>query len=81
MNSLEARGIQEAGRVAEDHPSIAGDGRNRPPAAVGHRFGAVANHLAALEQLCDPRMPLKLLQHALRVEARIGVVESGDESE
>ena len=81
MNSLEPRRIQEAGRVAEDHPSIARDRRNRPPAAVRHRLRAVADHLAALEQLRHKRMPLELLQHALRIEPRIGVVESRHEAE
>src|SRR5207302_10397172 len=51
-----------------------------PPTAVGHGFGAVANHLAAFEQLRDQRMFLEFLEHALRVETRVGVVESGDEA-
>src|SRR5579859_7971750 len=81
MNPLETRRVQESGRVAEDHPTVACHWRNRPPTAVGHRFGPVADHLAALEQFGHPWMPLELLQHALRIEPRIGVVEPGYESE
>ncbi len=54
MNSLQPLRIQEAGGVAEDHPAVAGNRRNRPPAAVGQRLRAVANHLAAFEQLAQP---------------------------
>ena len=81
MNALQPLRIQEAGGVAEDHPAIAGHRRNRPPAAVGQRLRAVANHLAAFEQLGHKRMPLELLQHALRIETRVGIVEPGDEAE
>src|ERR1700726_3485043 len=51
VNALEARGIQESCRVAEDHPSITSDRRNGPPAAVRHRLRAIADHLSAFEQL------------------------------
>ena len=81
MNSLQSRRIQEAGRVAEDHPSISCNRRNRPPSAVRHRLRAVADHLAALEQLGHEGMLLEILQHVLRIEPRIGVVEACHESE
>ncbi len=81
MNALEARGVHEAGGVAENHPAIAGNRRNRPPAAVRHRLRAVADHLSAFEQLSNEGMLLEFLQHALRVEARVGIVESSDETE
>ena len=81
MNAFQPLRIQKAGGVAEDHPAIAGHRRNRPPAAVGQRLGAVADHLAAFEQLGHERMPLELLQHALRIETRVGIVEPGDEAE
>ena len=81
MNSLQALRIQKAGGVAEDHPAIARNRRNRPPSAVRHRLRAVADHLAAFEQLRDKRMLLEVLQHVLRIEPRIGIVEAGHEAE
>src|SRR5579864_5332020 len=81
MNSLEPGRIEEAGGVAEDHPSVAGDGRDRPPTAIGHGLRAIADHLAAFEQLGDKWMLLEFLQHVLGIEPRIGIVESGDETE
>ena len=81
MNPFQALRIQQAGGVAEDHPAIAGQRRNRPPAAVGHRLRAVADHLAAFEKLGDERVFLEFLQDALGIEARIGIVEPGHEAE
>ena len=51
VNALEALRVEEAGGVADDHPAIAGQRRHRPPSAIGQRLCAVADHLAALEQL------------------------------
>ncbi len=81
MNALESRRVQEAGGVSENHPAITANRRNRPPAAVRHGLRSVANHFAALKQLCYQRMFLEFLQHALRVEARIWIIESGNEPE
>src|SRR5579864_3894277 len=81
MDSLQPRRIEEAGRVAEDHPTVARHRRNRPPTAVRHRLRPVADHLAALEKLRNERMLLELLQNVLRIEPRISVVEPGYESE
>src|SRR3982074_3842114 len=81
MNSFQAREIQKPGGVADDHPSIAAEGRQRPPPAVGKRLSAVADHLAASNQLGNKRMLFESLQHMLRVEARVAIVESGNESE
>src|SRR5580658_2733327 len=49
MNAFQARGIQEAGGVANDHPSVAAERWQRPPSTIGKRLGAIANHLAAGE--------------------------------
>src|SRR5260221_2572611 len=80
MNPFEARGLKEAGGVANDHPSLAGERRQRPPSAVRKRLGAIADHFAAVEQLGNKRMLLEGLKHVLRVEARVAIVESGNES-
>ena len=74
----EFRKPAESPRIIQPLPATR---RNRPPAAVGQRLGAVADHLAAFEQLGDERMLLEFLQHTLRIEARIGIVEPGDEAE
>src|SRR5690348_15806196 len=81
MNSLETLRIEKPGRVAEDHPAIPRDRRNGPPTAVWQRLRAVANHLAAFEQLGNERMLFEILQHVLRIEARVGIIEAGDEAE
>src|SRR5215469_4258958 len=77
MNSLQSLRVEEARRVSQDHPSIARQRRDCPPAAIGQRFRTVADHFAAFEQPGHERMPLELLQHSLRIEARIGVVQAG----
>ncbi len=80
MNPFQARGIQEAGGVSNDHPSIAAERRQRPPSAIGKRLGAVADHLATGKQLGNKRMLFEGLKHALRVEARVAIIEPGNET-
>src|ERR1039457_6442188 len=80
MNPLQSRGIQKTGGIADDHPSISGEGWQRPPSAIGKRLGAVAEHLAAGEQSCNERMLLERLQHMLRIEARVAIIEAGNEA-
>src|SRR5580698_200741 len=81
MNSFEALRVKETGGVAENHPAVARDRRNRPPAAIRQRLRAVANHLAALEQLRHKRMLLEIMQHVLRIQTWVGIIEAGDEAE
>jgi len=51
-----------------------------PPILRKASIRAVTNHLAA-QAACDHGMLFEILQHALRIEPRIGIVESGDESQ
>src|SRR5277367_2013878 len=81
MNSFQPRRIQKAGRVPDDHPSIAAEWRQRPPSTVGQRLCAVADHLAAFQQSSDEGMLLESLQHVLWIEAGIAIIETGDKSE
>src|SRR5271157_919270 len=81
MNPFEPLRIQESGGVSEHHPAVARERRNAPPTPVRQGLRAVADHLSILQQLGDEGVLLKFLQHALRVEARIAVVESSDETE
>ena len=53
----------------------------RVPAAFGQRLGAVAHHLAAVEQRRDERMLLEAVERHVRIEQRILVVEPDDEAE
>src|SRR5208337_1135255 len=80
MNALQPLRIQEAGGVAKDHPAVARDWRNAPPAAIWQGLRAVANHLPAFQQFGDEWVLFEFLQHALGIEARITIVESGDET-
>src|SRR5580700_5795096 len=81
MNSFEALRIEETGGIAEDHPAITCNRRNRPPAAIGQGLRTVADHLAALEQFRHKGMLLEILQHVLRIETWVGIIEAGHEAE
>src|SRR3954447_21708765 len=81
MNALESGRIQKSCGISKYHPPISSYGRNGPPAPVGQRFGAVANHLSAFQQLHHKWMFLKFLQNALRIEPRVGIIEAGHKSE
>src|SRR5579864_7670946 len=81
MYALQPLRVQKPGRVSDNHPAIARKRRNRPPAAIRQRFRAIADHLAAFEQLRDEWMSLEFLQHVLGIGARIGIVESDYETQ
>src|SRR5438132_9169760 len=81
MNALEPLRVEQARRVASDHPAIAGHARHRPPTAIGECLGAIADHLSASQQLANERVLLKTLQRMLRIEAWVFVIQSGDKSE
>src|SRR5207237_7472876 len=65
VNAFQPLRVEQARRVASDHPAIAGHARQRPPASVRKCFGAVADHLAAGQQLANERVLLETLQHML----------------
>src|SRR5581483_7988876 len=79
MDSLEALRVEESSGIAKDHPAIAGNRRNRIPAPVRQRLRAIADHLAAFKQFGDEGMLLENLQHTLRIEPRVRIVEAGYE--
>ena len=81
MNPLQPLRVQESRGVAKNHPTITCNRRNRPPPTVRQRLRTVANHLSAFKQLGHKRMPFQLLQHALRIKARIGIIEASNEAE
>ena len=81
VDALEPHRVQEPAGVAGDQRAVGVDARDRVPAAFGQRLGAVAHHLAALEQRRDERMPLEVLERDVRIEQRILVVEPDDEAD
>src|SRR5712692_6209553 len=49
--------------------------------AGSNRFGAVANHLAAIQKFCDERMRLEPLKLRMWIDQRIAIVETGNVAE
>src|SRR5579872_2631357 len=80
MDSLKSSGVYESSGVAENHPAIACERRQREPSAVGHGLGPVANHLAAFEHLLHKGMLLEGLQNMLWINAWVFVIEASDEA-
>ena len=81
VNSLEALRIQQAGGIADDQAAVHVAARHRIPAAVGNRFRAVADELAAFENLLDERMRFEFLKRFVRIEERVVIFEADDHAE
>ena len=81
MDALEAHRVHEVRRVADDQGAVEEQLRLRVPAALGQGLGAVAHHLAAVENAADERMQLEVLEGGVRIEQRIAVVETDDEAD
>src|SRR5437667_6566583 len=81
VNAFQPLRVEQSRRVTSDHPAIARHARQRPPTAIGKSLGAIADHLAAGQQIANERVLLKTLQHMLRIEAWVFVIQSGDKSE
>src|SRR5215216_1402567 len=81
MNALEAHRVQEAAGVARDQGAIHERPWNRVPAAFRQGFCAVAYEGTAVEQLRDRRVLLEAVEGHVRIEARIVVIESHDETD
>ncbi len=77
MNAFEPHSVEKARRVADEQQPVGVRARHREEAALGNRFGAVANHLAAVEHRANRRMLLHPLQLVVRIGRRILVVETG----
>src|SRR5664279_4389752 len=80
MNPLQPLRIQEAGGVAQNHPTIARNRRDAPPASVRERLRAITDHLAAFKKFRNERMLLEFLQDALRIDTWIGIIQAGDKT-
>ena len=73
--------LRNAAGIARDQRAIHVRLRDRVPSAFGQRLGAVADHLAAVEQPGDERMLLEAIERHVRVEQRILVVEPDHETD
>ena len=80
MDSLEAQRIQKSRGIANQQHAIVRAFGQGPPAALGQRLGAVANHLPVGQKLFHERMQLECLEGHVRVEHRIRIVETSDKS-
>ena len=78
VNSLQSLRVEKPGAVANQQHSVGVNLRHREVAAGGDCLRAVANHLAAFEQLRDKRMRLEALKLGVRIEQRILIIQSGD---
>ena len=81
MDSFQPLRIEKAGAVADQERAVCGGRGDGKISAFGNGFRAVAEHLAALEHAPQPRVRLPLLKGAMRVEARVPVVEAGNEAD
>ena len=81
VDSLEALGIQQARRIADDQATIHVTSRHGIPAAVGNRLRAVTNQLAAFENPLYERMRFEFLKCFVRIEKRIVIFEAHDHAE
>src|SRR6185312_3983183 len=80
VNSLDLGEIHPAARVADQHRARHFELRERLPAARGDGARARRDDLAAFEQRLHVRMVLELLKRLERLEARVLIVEPGDEA-
>ncbi len=81
MNAFESLGIEEAAGVADDECAVYVGAGHRVPAAVGERFGAIADEFAPFENFFEKRMRLPGLKRGVRIELRVGVFEREDEAD
>ena len=71
VRTLDARRIEEAGIVADQHATGESELRQRLQAAGGDGTGTVGDALAAFEELADFRMCLEALEFLIRREVGV----------
>ena len=77
----ETHRVHEAASVAGDQPAVEVHTRHRVPAALRQGFRAIADHLAAGQQVRHQRVLLELQERLVRIEHRVFVVEPGDKTD
>src|SRR6185295_20097569 len=80
-NSLQAHGIQEPCRIADDHSPIEIVLRLRPVATLRNGLCAVGMYSAAGEQVANKRMVLEFLKSLVRIRFRIVIIETDDQTD
>ena len=80
VNAFEPQRVEKPCRIADNQRTVDRTFRQRQPTALGQRLRAVADHLAAPQQLADKRVQLELLECDMRIERGILVVEARDET-
>jgi len=81
VDPLDALGIHEPRRVADDEAAVRREARQGVRAALRDGLGAVGDALAPLEEPREERVRLEALHRLVRVEQRVAVVERNDEPE
>ena len=80
MASLDARGVEKAGVVADERASRENELRQRLQPSCGDRARAVADAFSAVEKTADRRMGLEALELLVGREIGIGIAQPDDES-
>src|SRR5581483_6724857 len=62
VDALQAFAVKQRAGIANDHDAVGGQLRDRVPAADRHGLGAIADQLAAFEQVGDEWVSLELLK-------------------
>src|SRR5207244_9365876 len=78
--ALDARGIEEAGVVADQRAAGKDELRQRLQPARGDGARAIADPLATLAEAADRRMGLEALELFVRCQIRIGVAQPDNEA-
>src|SRR5437867_3717313 len=81
MNPLQAHRIQEPGGIPNNQTAIEVILRLRPIPTFGNSFGAIGIKRAAFQDRPYIRMRFELLKSVMRIQKRIEIVQSDDESD
>ncbi len=81
MHALDARHVDKARGAADQRAAGKAQARHRLVAALGDGARAVAEPLAALEQVADRGMGLEALEFIERRQIRVVVIEMHDEAD
>ena len=81
MNSLEPLRIEKTAGVADDQAAVNIRPRHGIPSAGGNGFCAIADELAAFENIFDEWMGLPNLKCFVRIKLRIGIFQTDYEAD
>src|SRR5262245_1535367 len=81
MNSLQAHGIQKACGIADDQTSVEVILWLSPVSSFGNRLCPVSMQRPAFQQRPDHGMRFEFLKKLVRIDARVGIIESDDKAD